>query len=73
MIDAIYNWLDDLRYYQFKDNWSSHPWIAYRLCSIGRHDYEFSEPIFNHFGKVVGGKLICMPCGKTKHSYHEVK
>lgn len=59
---------DRINDFRIVDNWHKHPWISKALCSIGRHDYEYHETIYDDQGDSVGAELECFYCLQKKGS-----
>jgi hypothetical protein len=55
-------------YLWFKDNWHKHPWISKLLCAIGRHDFEYSETLYDDQDDARGAKLVCFYCEQVRNS-----
>jgi len=65
MCQSLKQWIDELSYLRFKNNWHKQKHISKLMCYLGRHDFEidfaYSE---NH------ALLKCFYCNKMRDSFN---
>lgn len=69
MFKRFNEWKEQIKFYQVKENWHKHPFISKIMCSLGRHDYEFVDAIYDSQGDVTGAQVKCFYCLHKKSLY----